>query len=334
MAPMFSVLVPVYNAQDYLEACVKSVKDQSFQDFEIILVDDGSTDKSGQLCDQLAAEDVRISAWHKPNAGQLHTRLFAMEKATGRYYIFLDADDTLVPYALETIRDAFQRTGADCVLYELQRVRNGQIIEKVKEGPEEIITDKRKLYRKCFFSNSYNSMCCRAVHSDLCKKKDYSGWYHLRHGEDLLQSIDILKNCTSVTFLNRPLYNYTYNPDSVTSTRGYENYRVDFTLREIVLDFLRQENVFTEADFCQYRTACIRMMLQHVKQIGRFQTSGGNKRKLLEQIRSKAYYKDFLTAGDYESKKLGKDAILFFLLKKKWDGMLLTVIKMVSVLRG
>ena len=334
MAPTFSVLVPVYNAQDYLVACVQSVKDQSYQDFELILVNDGSTDGSGKLCDQLAAGDDRIFAYHKENGGQLHTRLAAMEKATGKYFVFLDADDTLEPDALEAVQDAFARNGSDCVFYELQRVRDGQIIEPVQQRPEETVTDKRELYRRCFFDNVYNSMCSRAVPAELCRKKDYSGWYHLRHGEDLLQGIDILKNCSKVTFLNRALYNYTYNPTSVTSTRGFENYHVDFTLREIVLDFLQKEDVFTQEGYCQYRTACIRMMLREVKRIGRFQTSGKNKRALLAEVRKQDYYRNFLVSGDYDKKKLGKDELLFSLLKKKQDGLLLAVIKIFTMLRG
>jgi len=333
MSPTFSVLVPVYNAEDYLEACVQSVKDQSFQDFELILVDDGSKDSSGKLCDQLASEDDRIFSYHKENGGQLHTRLAAMEKAKGKYFVFLDADDTLVPSALESIWDAFRRTGCDCVFYELQRVRDGQIIQPVKEWPEETVTEKRELYRRCFFDNIYNSMCCRAVPAELCKKKDYSGWYHLRHGEDLLQSIDILRRCSKVTFLNRALYNYTYNPGSVTSTRDYSNYHVDFTLRQILLDFLKEENVFTEADYTEYRTACIMLMLREVKRISRF-PSGSQKRALLEEIRQQDYYRNFLIAGSYDSGKLGKDDMLFSLLRKKQDGMLLMILKLWALLKG
>ena len=334
MVPKFSVLIPVYNAEKYIESCVQSVKEQSFQDFEIVLVDDGSTDKSGQLCDRLAAEDARISAYHKPNAGQLHTRLFAIEKAEGQYYIFLDADDTLVSNALEMIYDAFERTGSDCVFYELQRVRDGVVIETVEEKPEETISDKRELYRKCFLNYAYNSMCCRAVSANLCKKKDCAGWYDLRHGEDLLQSIDILRNCNVATFLNRALYNYNYNPTSVTSMASTQNYRIDFSLRETVLQFLQQEAVFTEADYQQYRTLCVQIMLRTVKRIGRIEASKAEKCQLLEEIRKQDYYQNFLVTGAYDKKKLGKDEFLFYLLKKRMDGMLLAVIKLFAVLLG
>ena len=334
MAPMFSVLVPVYNAGEYLEDCVRSLQEQSCQDFEVVLVDDGSTDGSGQVCDRLAAEDPRIRAYHKENGGQLHTRLAAMEQANGEYFVFLDSDDTLVPHALETIREAFCRTGSDCILYEIQRVWQGKIIDSVPEKPEETITEKRELYRRCFTTNGYNSMCCKAVRAEVCTRRDYTGYYHLRHAEDLLQSIDILKNCRSVTFLHRALYNYTNNPNSVTQKRSADTYRVDFTVRQAVLDFLQQEGVFTEADYRMYRTVCIRTLLREAKTIGRLKTGTAQKKALLCQVRDHAYYRDFLMAGDYDKKRLGKDAMLLSMLKKKQDGLLLAVLKLSAMLRG
>ena len=89
----FSVLVPVYNVEKYLKQCIESVLNQTYQSFELILVDDGSTDNSGAICDEYASKHKFIKVIHKPNGGLLHTRRVSLAHATGDWYVFLDSDD-------------------------------------------------------------------------------------------------------------------------------------------------------------------------------------------------------------------------------------------------
>ena len=97
---MFSIIIPVYNVKDYIEECVKSVLEQTFASYEIILVDDGSTDGSGELCDKLAEIDHRIFCYHKDNGGLSSARNYGIDKAKGSYLYFLDSDDFLRQGAL------------------------------------------------------------------------------------------------------------------------------------------------------------------------------------------------------------------------------------------
>ena len=89
-----SVIIPVYNSQDYLRECVRSITSQTYRDLEVLLVDDGSTDGSGDLCDALAAEDQRVVAIHKPNGGTSSARNTGVERATGDYLTFCDLGTT------------------------------------------------------------------------------------------------------------------------------------------------------------------------------------------------------------------------------------------------
>ena len=91
--PLVSVIVPVYNVYPYLRDCVQSVQAQSYQNWELLLVDDGSTDGSGELCDELAVEDDRIRVFHKPNGGLSDARNHGMHHARGEYFCLLDSDD-------------------------------------------------------------------------------------------------------------------------------------------------------------------------------------------------------------------------------------------------
>lgn len=102
--PFFSVLVPVYNQEKYLPECIESVLNQTFKDFELILIDDGSTDSSGILCDQYAQEHPRlITVIHQKNQGPLFARRAGIGNAKGAYYLFLDADDSFCSTAMETL---------------------------------------------------------------------------------------------------------------------------------------------------------------------------------------------------------------------------------------
>lgn len=111
--PAISVIMPVYQAAPFLRGSVRSVLDQTFSDLELILVDDGSTDGSAALCDELAGEDSRVRVLHKKNAGVSAARNDALDVARGGYLYFCDSDDTIVPQTLEKLHTALTEAGAD-----------------------------------------------------------------------------------------------------------------------------------------------------------------------------------------------------------------------------
>ena len=111
--PAISVIVPVYQAEALLPQCVESVLAQTFSDWELLLIDDGSRDGSPALCDGYAARDPRIRVFHKPNGGVSTARNLGLEQATGPYIAFLDADDAFEPAALETLWYLREKAGAD-----------------------------------------------------------------------------------------------------------------------------------------------------------------------------------------------------------------------------
>ena len=113
MTPMLSVIVPVYNIEAYVEECIKSVLSQTFSDFELILVDDGSTDQSGKICDFYAGQDGRVIVVHKPNGGLPAARNTGLGQASGQFIAFLDGDDFWSEGALAPVMDAVTKNGAD-----------------------------------------------------------------------------------------------------------------------------------------------------------------------------------------------------------------------------
>lgn len=110
-----SVIIPIYNVEKYLRACVDSVLGQTYQDLQIILVDDGSTDQSGKLCDVYAQKDERVKVIHQANSGPSAARNNGIRHARGKYIIFVDADDQLFPLSLQYMVDCIAKTGAEIV---------------------------------------------------------------------------------------------------------------------------------------------------------------------------------------------------------------------------
>ena len=113
MDPLVSIIVPVYNVKPYLNRCVDSLLGQSYQNMELLLVDDGSTDGSETLCDEYAAQDARVRVLHKKNGGLSDARNAGVDAAKGEYLSFVDGDDWVSPYYIENLYRALEQAGAD-----------------------------------------------------------------------------------------------------------------------------------------------------------------------------------------------------------------------------
>ena len=162
----FSVVVPVYNAEEYLLECIESVISQSFIDFELILVDDGSTDSSSKICDEWAGKDERIKVYHKTNSGQIDTRCFAVKQSRGNFIVFLDADDKISIDTLEIIYNTINLYGCDMVVYDFQKFSYTEdIMPGFNNASSEkmVIDDKKKLFVQMLTGNAYNAVWRKAT---------------------------------------------------------------------------------------------------------------------------------------------------------------------------
>lgn len=295
----FSIMTPVYKVERYLPECIESVLGQTYGNFEFILVDDGSPDHSGEICDEYAKKDSRIRVFHKPNGGLMHTRRYALERAQGDYYVFLDSDDYLSLDTLETLSRYISETGVDCVIYgfEWLRPEGTSHIKCSSYDCGRVITDKRELYNIVFNDEAYNSLCRKCAKASCFDGRDHSRYYHIKRGEDLLQSLEIIENAGSFLFIPETLYCYRVNPASITHSDSYEGYRANFEVRETVLEFLGKSGVFTEEDYDRLRNNDMDRVAVELKRICRYAPTREAKREAIASIRDSAYYKHFLEPG-------------------------------------
>ena len=146
---MLTLIIPIYNIEQYLSQCLDSIINQRYKNIQIILVDDGSTDSSGRICDEYADKDSRIIVIHKENGGLVSARKAGLRKATGEYVVYVDGDDWIELNAIEHMVGTIERTKADIVLYDhYENTGESQIVvtNNVKEG----LYDKGKLLRHIY----------------------------------------------------------------------------------------------------------------------------------------------------------------------------------------
>ena len=258
-----------------------------------------SPDHSGEICEEYAKKDSRIRVFHKPNGGLMHTRRYALERAQGDYYVFLDSDDYLSLDTLETLSRYISETGVDCVIYgfEWLRPEGTSHIKCSSYDCGRVITDKRELYNIVFNDEAYNSLCRKCAKASCFDGRDHSRYYHIKRGEDLLQSLEILENAGSFLFIPETLYCYRVNPASITHSDSYEGYRANFEVRETVLEFLGKSGVFTEEDYDRLRNNDMDRVAVELKRICRYAPTREAKREAIASIRDSAYYKHFLEPG-------------------------------------
>ena len=326
--PLFSVLVPVYNAERWLGACIESVLGQSYPHFELLLVDDGSSDASGAICDEYAARDPRIRAFHKENGGQLSARVCALSHRTGDYCVFLDADDTLVPHALETLRAAIDLSGADCVIYGIRWDRPEGVahLSSPAEMCNRLITDRREALRHLLLNEAYHSVCRKCTRASCFDGRDYGAFYHIRSAEDLIQSVEIMENARSFWFLPDELYLYRYNDASVTHTLCYDEFTADYSASVCVLDMLARLGVFREEDYDGLRNHQLNSLVLTLKRICRFCSDRPHMHAALRSIRENAYYRDFLSVGyrggRTDLRRVLNRIALFLLRRGRFDALI------------
>lgn len=130
MNPIVSIIIPVYNAEGTLPRCVDSILNQTFTDFELLLVDDGSADASGAICDCYAAKDSRVRVFHQANSGVSASRNLALDQARGDYLQFLDSDDWITPDATSCLVRAMEGGPCDMVVSDFYRVVGERVSQK------------------------------------------------------------------------------------------------------------------------------------------------------------------------------------------------------------
>lgn len=204
---MISIIVPVYNAESTIEKCLKSIKNQTFTDFEVILIDDGSSDNSGVICDKYSNEDSRFRVFHQKNNGVSCARQAGIEKAQGEYVIHADPDDWVEETMLEDLLKMAIDTNADVVLCDYYI--NDNIY--VKQQPSNL---HHEVVLKELFQHLHGSCCNKLLRRECYEFFKAQFPKELSYSEDLVFWVKLLKYPLKIAYLHNAYYHYIQHQNS------------------------------------------------------------------------------------------------------------------------
>jgi len=256
----FSVIVPVYKVEDYLPNCIESVLSQTFSDFELILVDDGSPDKCPEICDSYKEKDERIKVVHKPNGGLASARRAGIKVAEGEYVYNLDSDDLIESDTLECAYKIINDTGSEMVSFSYRWVKDGETVDVTDDGIEEgLYTEKdikEKIYPRLLMDKNMQHMSYylagKAIKRELLTPHQLAVNEKISLGEDLCCVLPCYLNAQSVYISKKNAYLYTVRHDSISKAfNAKQIYLVEDVINEISTEELKKIADFEE-QLCRY----------------------------------------------------------------------------------
>ena len=325
---LFSICIAAYNAQKYLRSSVDSVLSQSFRDYEIVIIDDGSIDGSAELCDQLAnefPEKIRVVHNHENKGPLLSHRIF-FQHARGEWFLAVDADDRLMDGALERIRSAIEKYPCDLILYDLECIRLNGEIEKftVPLNENHLYTgaEKKRVYEQAVQNNYINSMCTKAIKRTIVDiDTDYTLWKELQIGEDLFQTFPILDKAEAILYLKTPLYQYIKRKDSLTNHKINNWYEQKCILWDREDDYIKKwsmGDVYSKTIVLRR----IKSFVLYIDQLFAEDSSKDDRIIILDAMRKDGRIKKWFSLAEIKSGMKLRHRIYCFCFTHGWYGLL------------
>lgn len=285
MIPLISVILPIYKVEKYLKRAIDSVRGQTYQNLEIILVEDGSPDKCGEICEAYTLQDIRIKVVHKENGGLSDARNVGITVATGEYIAFVDSDDYIAPTFIEVLYKAIVRTGSDIALCRYVETTLDSIFEEVKETGETVEYSGRELSLQMYADISGEYTCFVVAWNKLYKR---SLWKELRYPkgrihEDEATTYKIYDKVKKGVFVKERLYAY-YQMESSITRKPFSIQRLDclVALRERIDFYVHKEDL--ELIVRTYKTLADTAIVDYRIVNGAFGT-GAEEKQVKEQLK-------------------------------------------------
>ena len=229
MKEIFTFIVPVYNVEKYIERCINSLVNQSFCNFEIILVDDGSTDSSSKICDTYASMDQRIKVIHKKNGGLSDARNVGVKAAVGEYIIFVDSDDYIKRNTCERVyRLIKENKKVDIIIGEAKEIHSNKTLEQKHTNLKKnyVYTNKEYIQLSCIKKQFYMPACINVYKREFIITNELYFKKGLLH-EDMEWSPRVFLAANEILYLKDPFYFYVIRDGSITQSKNKDKNKKD-----------------------------------------------------------------------------------------------------------
>lgn len=325
-----TVVVPVYNAEKYLYDCVESIRNQTYTNLEIILVDDGSKDNSPQLCDEYQMLDERIKVIHKKNEGAGKSRNCGIEAATGEYILFVDSDDYIKPDLVKKCMDLIAGEESAIVIFGVQDVDEyGKLVREIVPYSDKYVFEKKEVQNEflpdMIFSENkkVRNLQMSVARANLLSlgmiKKN--GWRFVSEreyiSEDSISILKLFRYIEKVKVINEALYCYRHGHESLSSSSRLMNY-------DKIRDFYQQCLLLCEESgysdkiiknisepYLSHTVACLKMKARQNKSIKQ-------KRAELNEILKDRQLYEVLAKRNFNNEKKIKQVFYWSIIKKRY----------------
>lgn len=250
MGPLISVIIPVYNAEKTIRRTLDSIKEQTFYDFEVIMIDDGSTDTSGDICDEYTRCDKRFKVKHKQNQGVSAARQDGIDMSKGEYTIHIDPDDWVEQSMLKELYLKAVESNADMVICDFyENIGNLQIYHKQQPSSLDSNTVLKELFQQ-LHGSCWNKLVRRVCYNNF----DISFPSGIYYCEDLYVNAKILMHSIKVAYLPKAYYHYVQYNNKATLVRYYDGntYNHDIKLKALFLNLLSKSNIVQEEQIIEF----------------------------------------------------------------------------------
>lgn len=310
---LISVIVPIYNVEQYLEKCIESIISQTYKNLQIILIDDGSNDKSGKICNKYAEKDKRIVVIHKENAGVSEARNTGLDNAKGEWITFVDADDWIEEEYCQRLYNLVIETNSDVALCGYNRVV-GTKKEKINyDGTIESCTSEDYLKKALnpqtgFGFGAMKFIKKSIIHNKFCKE--------LVVCEDALFNIELSKTVKKAILVKENLYNYRMNNESVV--KKYDDNYADKYLYAVkkIKKYLEGQRYDKEIMQNYYNFAAFHVLLIAVNYCYNPNNKNKNSRKLLKDVCNEPEFFEGIKKSNYDNISLTRKITLFTIKHK------------------
>lgn len=295
--PEISVIVPIYKAEKYLEQCVESVLAQTYTDFELILVDDGSPDSCPRICDAYGEKDKRVQVIHQSNAGVTSARNAGISSAEGQYIFFLDSDDWIPDDYFEKMLGACEANNADLCI-------GGYIAFYENETTADIVSDfETAVYSSAaefammfheYFATIFNFTWGKLFKTKIIRENGIYFPQGMLIAEDVIFNMDYYRKCKRISVLNEPRVYYRQVSGSLShkySDKTFEWYHISYTA---VHEFLKETHAFSPENRKHYYASCAGNYIQSA--IGLILNPGCSRKEALAVLRETSKYSEVETA--------------------------------------
>lgn len=238
---MVSIIVPIYNIEGYIRECIDSILAQTYPDFELILVDDGSPDNCGRICDEYAEKDVRIKVIHKENGGLTSARNAGLSVAKGDWIMHVDGDDWIEPDMIESLIEAAKATEADLVFGDFMKY--GPYAGYYKLPTWSIDKkDSMSRYIAYMMTTIWGSIAKRSLYTEHCLKSPDG----VSYCEDFHLIVRLCHFAKKIVNVHRPFYHYRYRPTSIMSNMSRKTEADEQWVYQDTIRFFKEQGVYED----------------------------------------------------------------------------------------